>query len=568
MLSNAGSLVRFFVNAPHTTPATTATVVRKETLSLPRNNTATHTELFRSAPVVIGGKAVIGSWRRTNSGASSLDMGTILYANTGVNYVPAATTTATGSVTTSIATSSPIWAPPAVEFDDNLNPVYAFVPTGYVVTIADLNTGDQIQSPPLLVHATTPQSGNLTAAPDAGVSSRTVTALTNACLTIGNTTAVPLVNTTTQWKDTVDVAAAETYDNTITEAVYGYMKFAISGADLDPSNTGSPRAILNAVLELRCNSASNTGAKKLRSFRVSNNTSTGGAWDNTISSPTIRPRFENGTAFSLATLNANKAYELVGLAQTGPTFSNNSKPSWSAKGLVTAAGTYSFGLALEDRGYVNTASNNGMPNRTSAPQFGGATSGNPPKLTLELSANGLATPTMTAPVTIDSANRRIYAVNTNALYVTSYASPTYDVTSNPYDAASFIERKATFSDQTKTYFALTQLGRVFGPTSGGQYIANLTAPLFTGSAIYVQDHYSNATATTNQTAITAFTPAAAGAFAAPTFSHAYNLTTAAVGGNADAQRGGTYMCYDFAGRLYASTYSNTANAGRLWVISQ
>jgi hypothetical protein len=556
VLSNTGSLVRFFVDATRTAPA--PSITRKETFALPRNNTATHTEFFRSSPVIIGGKAVIGSWRRTNSGDSKLDTGNILYYNTGLNYIPDSATTAAGALTRTIPVSSPIWSSPAVEFDDDLTPIYAFAPTGYVVTIAELATGDQVQSVPLLVNQTTPQSGTLAGYNygASGVVPRTVNVATNGCMTVGNTTAVPLDSGT--WKDTSEVLAASVYDNTITEPIFAYLKFAVASTVLVEGGTN--RAILDAEITLRCNSSSN-GNKPVRVFRVSNDYSTGGAWNSTMASPASRPPFEDAVAFNLGNLNSHKAYELTPVG-AGIDFNNGTRYRWSAKGLVTAAGTFSFGFANEDRAFVNTASNNGQPSRNSAPVFDGGTSGgNAPELRLTLSGNGLTTPTMTAPVTIDSANRRIYAVNTNALYVMSYASATYDA-SAPYGTASFAERKANFGDLAQTYFALTELGRTAGPTGSGQYIANLTAPLFDGATIYVQDHHS----TTNTSAITAFGPPAAGALTAPTYSHAFNLATG-TGGSADAQRGATYMSYDFAGRLYAGTFSTTG-AGRLWVVSK
>jgi hypothetical protein len=459
--------------------------------------------------------------------------------------------------------SAPVWASAAVEFDNGLNPVLAFLPTGYVVTMVDLATGQQAQSVPLLVNQNTstgPASGSLLGYPygSSGVTTVTKQPVNNGCIAIADTTSLVLPLSGT-WKDLNNTYACKVYDGSDSTPIWSYMKYNVTTTDVTVG--GSTRAIIDAKLQLRCNSSSNANGSQnpnpLEAFRVSNNLSTGTAWDTTNMTPANRPPFEDGAAFTLSALNSHKSVELTNF---GNSFQNNQSYTASAKGLVTAGNqTYSFALAHTELPYINQAPNNGQPFKTSAPRFDGGTS---PALILTLSGQGLSTQTMSTPVTIDSANHRIYAVNTNALYCLSYASATGDPTATPYASLYFGERGTSFVDPAQTYFALTSLGQssTAGPVSASVYIANTTAPLFTGSHVYVIDHHPTTnTATVNDFSVSSGTNL-------PSYVSAYPLTSNA----SDAKRGATYMSYDTIGsKLFVGSYDPASTTtGRAWVLTQ
>ncbi|MFP5500977.1 MAG: hypothetical protein ACLGIN_00720, partial [Candidatus Sericytochromatia bacterium] len=218
----------------------------------------------------------------------------------------------------------------------------------------------------------------------------------------------------------------------------------------------------------------------------------------------------------------------------------------------------------------NTASNNGQPFKDSAPRFDG---GSDPTLILTLSGEGFSTPTMENPIAVDSANKRIFVVNTNALYSVPYYSPTYDGTANPYDPLSFGERKGSFNDPKRTFFSLTRLGRdTDSPGDDGplsldpkQYVSNITAPLFMGSKLYVQDNHPSY----NRTSINAFSPGTPSDATATGSAPVLDESLLLANGSGDADKGGTYLVYDRGGgKLFAGTFDTDSNAGRTWVLNQ
>lgn len=558
-LSANGTLHRFYVNAPHDAAATTWSIARVQTYALPVNNTAPYTEVFRASPVVIGGKVVVGSWR-SNSGNAALDNGSLFYYDTGLNGIPSsATATSTPGMSRVVNLASPVWAPAAVEFDSNtLSPALAFVPTGYVVSMVDLGTGNQAQSVPLLTSLNSasqggPASGVLSTYPygSAGIQIINKPPVTNGVITIADTAAATQLPN--GWKDLGETYGACTYDNSAAGnyPIWGYLKFFVSSTDVVVS--GTTRAILNAGIMLNCTAGSNTKGNAnpqplpVQMFRVNNNLTTGTAWDSTNMTPANRPSFEDGATLNMANLGTHASVEL---SNAGNSFKQNSAYLWIGTSLISASNqSFSFAMVSQDQAYVNSATNNGKPNRVATPRF------NNPQLYLMLSGQGLTTPTMTTPVTIDSWNHRIYAVNTNTLYALSYASATGDPTSTPYSTTYFPERANNFSDATQSYFALTNLGKSQGPVSGSAYVANDCAPLFTGSNIYVIDNYpGNNTASVNR-----FTPGLPPALQADT------VTLSSV---ANGKRGATYLVYDNVGaKLFAGSY-DPAGQGQCWVLTQ
>lgn len=344
----------------------------------------------------------------------------------------------------------------------------------------------------------------------------------------------------------------------------GLAKFDIAQADLVVG--GTERAIIDAKVELRCNSSSNSNGNlnpapdPLRSFVVNNNLSTGAAWTDANMTPANRPPFTDNAAFNHANLNGHSASEL---GNAGNSFQNGQRYTWSAKGLVSTVGTYSFGYAHPELPYVNSAPNNGQPFKTSAPRFDGSD-----KVVLRItrSGEGFSTPTMSNAVTIDSTNRRIYVLNTNCLYSVSYESPTYEA-ATPWDVTAFGERKAYFNSPASTYFHLTRLGQdLDSPGSAGplstvpskQYVANVAAPLYDGSKIWVMDNHP----AYNRTAITKFTPGT------PPVQADFSLL-ADTGG--EVKKPSSYLTYDWDGsKVIFGTFDSTAAStkGRVHVYTR
>ncbi|HEY9720380.1 MAG TPA: hypothetical protein V6D47_00075, partial [Oscillatoriaceae cyanobacterium] len=564
-LTQTGTLYRFSVNDPFGAvqgAPNAGTVTMSQSYAIPRDNTAPYTEYFRAGPVVIDGKAVITSWR-SNSTNSAYDNGNCIYYDTGVrSYNPGNTT---GMLLTKTTVSAPVWAPPSVEFDTTggaATPVYAFFPTGHTATMVDLASTNSTQSCPLLVDNTSRTSGAmfpLTYSLTKNTAS--ISATSSACLSVADSAAeTGLPN---GWKDLSNLEGCAAYSGDDPTPIYGYVQFTIQPSDLS-NGTGGYYPIVASSVDLRCSSGSNTkgnlNTDPLEVFEVSNNLSTGGAWTNTTVTPANRPTFPDGNAFNLANSTNESAYATFSLQ--GSSYKKNSTYSWAADALVNAVGTYSFGLVHPELPYVNTSAKKGQPFKDSAPYFNAGTS---PTLTLYLSSKSLSTPTMTTPLTIDSLNKRVYAVNTNTLYLLSYASATYDSASDPFVAASLSERLASFSSVFGTYFCMTSLGQnsSAGPVSGSTYVANLCAPMLsTNGDIYVLDNHP----TYNHVTLNRFTPPASSG-SAPALAASIDLTSTA----ADAMAPAAMMVINDTGKyLYAGTYDTAAgnNTGRAWILTQ
>lgn len=567
-INNSGRLYRMHMTALTGTPPQLS---NPDSYQLPLNTaSASYGELFRGGPVVIDGRATIGSWYK-HSTTSTLDRGYVYHFDTGVRD-PLATSGGAGTLTNKVALNGPVWAPPAVEVNDALTPVFAFAPTGYVVSMVDLATGDQAQTVSLLVDKTSVTSGTLAGYTYELAGNKEVTVapvasggVTDVCAIADDTTlSLPQGNLAGKpWIDVSGLYAAARYDGSVATPIWGYAKYRVTTDDVTVN--GTVRAILDAQIDLKVSSSSNANGNlnpdPLRIFRVANTLTTGAVWTAGTITPSTRPGFEGSGAdpFTLNNLNSHADVEFTPVGHNAESFKNGSRYLWSGKGLVTAPDAdYTFGLAHKELPYQNTANNNGQPFKDSAPRFAGS---GDPKLLITLSNNAIATPTMAVPVTIDSSRHQIYIVNTNALYTVSYASPTYDAAADPFTSTAFAERKLSFGDASKTFFALTSLGRNAGagPIESSRFVANRTAPLFTGTYVYVQDHHP----TLARTTVTRFNVGTAGA--AATYVDAVDLTAT----QALADRGATYMAYDYVGaNLYAGSYDADSNAGHAWMLTQ
>lgn len=548
-LGNDGKLHRFHVSAP---ASGAPTITKPNPYQLPVNTAGSYTEIFTASPIVIRGKAYVGTYRRHATDAT-LHLGNLYVYDTGCAVATTANTAGANQLT--VGLSGPVWAAPALEFDDNLVPRLAFVPTGYTLTMIDVASGDKGESAPLIVNQTLPVSGSLLNYPygTTGVSNLDKMWSGNGLITIADNaaTAIPTSGT---WFDKDRVFATFCIDGSDPTPIWAYLKFDIAQADLVVG--GTERAIIDAKVELKCNSSSNSNGNlnpapdPLRAFVVSNNLSTGASWSSANMTSATRPPFADGTAFSHANLNSHSASEL---GNAGNAFQTGQKYTWSAKGLVSTVGTYSFGYAHPELPYANTAPNNGQPFKTSAPRFDGSDKA---LLRITRSGEGFSTPTMSNSVTIDSYNRRVYVLNTNCLYSVSYESPTYEAGS-PWSTTAFGERKAYFNSPASTYFHLTRLGQdLDSPGNAGplslaptkQYVSNTAAPLFDGTSIWVMDNHPGY----NRTAITKFTPGT------PPVQADFTLLADT---NGEAKKPSSYLTYDWDGsKVIFGTYDSTANS--------
>lgn len=540
-------------------------------------NSTTYTELCRTGPVVLGGRAVITTWHKHASNAG-LDRGNVIYFNTGATGFTTATTA--GSLVRKVGLASPVWAPPAIETDNDLVPRLAFVPSGYVVAMVDFATGDRAETVSLLVNQTTPTSGVLSTY-DYGASGATdveIAPETGGAVSIANDTTTVLPRSGS-WLDTAQLYAAIGVQTSYkaTTPVWAYIRYYVDEAT-HLTVGGTVRAVLNARVKLTATQSSNRNGNQnsptplaVRSFLVSPYLAgTTTPWTQTNITPTNRPPFSDGLAFNFANLNSHSGTEL--LPNAGNSFRKNDPYYWSAKGLVASGDEhYSFGFAQENLLTDYEDGSNGQPHQKATPVFSGGTG---PGLVVTRSGEGLSNPTMSNAVTIDSFDKRIFAVNTNALYVIQYRSATYDGGASEWTTSAFSERRANFSDGAQTHYCLTQLGRTAGVTPittttiPKRYVDNVTAPLWTGSFVYVQDNHgvsnkstvSRFSAGTAATGIGALAPGSA-----PTQLDFVDLTAAA----ADAKCGATHLTYSPAGRLFAGTWDTTtgSNNGRTWVLS-
>lgn len=548
-LGNDGKLHRFHVAAP---ASGAPTITKPNPYQLPVATSGSYTEIFTASPIVVRGVAYIGTYRR-HATNSTLHLGNLYVYDTGCATATTADTAGANQLT--VALDGPVWAAPAIEFDDNLVPRLAFVPTGYTVTMIDLATGTRGDSPPLIVNQTVPVSGSMLNYPygTTGVSNLDKNWSTNGLITISDDQTVD-VPTSGNWFDKDRVFATFAIDGDDPTPIWAYLKFDVAQTDLVVS--GTERAIIDAKIELKCNSSSNATGNlnpapdPLRAFIVSNNLSTGAAWTNTNMTPATRPEFADGVPFTHGNLASHSASEL---GNAGNSFQNGQKYTWSAKGLVPGVGTYSFGFAHPELPYANTANNNGQPFKTSAPRFDGSDKA---LLRITRSGEGFSTPTMANAVTIDSLARRIYVLNTNCLFSVSYETPTYEA-GTPWSAEAFAERRAYFNSPASTYFHLTRLGQdLDSPGSAGpvslvpskQYVANAAAPLYDGTSIWVMDNHPGY----NRTAITKFTTGT------PPTQTDYTLLTDTGG---EVKKPSTYLTYDWGGsKLLFGTYDSTTNS--------
>lgn len=539
-VSATGVLNRFVCSSSGT--------ILAQSYTLPVAN-GTHTELCRSAPVVLNGRAVITTWRRHNTAPynSANDEGAVMYYDTGARTTSTAATS--GSSLRRVVLSAPIWAPAAVDVDNALVPTLAFFPAGPGAVMLDLTTGLYAQSVPLVVDSTATASGALSSYAYGTAGTSTITkypSANGAAMIYGNGT----VGTTAMY-------AAKQMTSANASQIYGYMKYNLTEAELTASNV--QKVITNATLTLRCNGSSNPlGIYALQSprlFRTHNQIASGAgaSWDSTNLAFGTRPPHMDGVAFdqTLANLSARSSWEL---SRTGtPIFLTGADYTWSAKGQIGLPNN-DYTLGMVHTQLLETPTLLGALLSVPAPRFvGGTAAATSPKLTLTVSQAGFANPTLSAPVSIDAVNKQIFVANTNALFKVSYAS-----TLN-----TWLDRAASFADDTKTHFALTNLGANASAspthTAGTRFVENTCAPLYDGRYVYIQDNHPGYL----RTSISRFTPGANGV--APSLSASLLLSDA----GADARATPPYMSYDYeSNRLMVATYSPSAAQGRAWVLNR
>ena len=362
--------------------------------------------------------------------------------------------------------------------------------------------------------------------------------------------------------NTTSVHAARQMSNGNANQLYGYIKFEVQNSDL--SVGGVTKVITDARLVLRCNQSSNAlgiyNPTPLRAFRVSNSLGLlgwGNDWNNGNLGYLSRPGHMNGQMFDQTAggLAANASWELT--PNTNNVYLSGSDYTWPARGKVGSANQdYSFGLvhtSLYETGVLL-----GLLSQPAPKFIGGHANANSPKLVLTLSNAGVANPTLSAPVSLDSLNQQVFVANTNALFKVSYASA----------ANNFAERAASLGDDSRTFFALTRLGLdTDSPGNAGplqmapsiRFVENTTAPLFDGSFVYVQDQHP----TFRRTSISRFSVGAVGA--APALS-ASALVSDALG---DAKLNTPYLVYDYESqRLMAASYDPVSAKGHAWVMNR
>ncbi len=126
-------------------------IANSQPYTLPRTNTASIQEYFRTSPIVFKGQLLIATWRDSVNGPS-FDRGSSL------SYYTNVTAPLTGpgpALTTRYNTSLnfPAYATPSIEIDASDNTVLGFVPAGNALTMIKLfGGGDKIESLPLVVN--------------------------------------------------------------------------------------------------------------------------------------------------------------------------------------------------------------------------------------------------------------------------------------------------------------------------------------------------------------------------------------------------------------------------------
>lgn len=535
-----------------TRAGTVNTITLADSYAVPYATPGGVTELVRSSPVVLGGKAVITTWRRSTAGPydHANDKGAVAFYDTKVTAPTTASTAGTAAqIVAPITIEAPLWASPAVEVNDALSPILAFVPAGTGVAMFDLVNGRVARSVPLVVDSTATASGNLGA--------YTYTSGTTALAAkYPKTNGVATINGLGTM-GTAQVYGAKRISSADANPVFGYLRFDLTDAELTASNV--LKAVFGATLTLRCDASSNESGAfhplPPRIFRAHNQLSsgTGADWTSANLAYATRPPHMDGTAFDqvAATFNARTTWELT---RTGTSvFVNGLDYSWNAKGKIGQAGQdYTIGFGHTQL-YESPSLFGGLVSEP-APRFlGGSVSANRPRLTLSVSNAGMTSPSISAPVALDSLDQQIYVANTNALFKLSYTNA----------ATNWVQGAASFSDDDQTRFALTSLGSnaSAGPlhTGSTRFVENTTAPLFDGTYVYVHDNHP----TYLRSAITRFTPGAAAA--TPSVSASLLLPN----GSSDTSGTAPYMSYDYeSNRLFVATYNASTSASRAWLLTR
>jgi hypothetical protein len=521
-INNAGKLHRFFVDARRT--ITTPSVYMAQAYQMPAS-TGAYVDRFRVSPLVYNGKVYVGYWR-DNIASALLDTGGVIQYDTGCTSPTADTTI--GSTIRNVGLSSPIYSPLALEFDDALNPILAFVPTGMTVTMIDLTSGNYSQSVPLVVDAKTPLRGSLEgyAYSASGVSTVDIPVEGNAALTMFQDGV----------KDTANVYGAARRTSGDTTQAYGYAKFAFENDDL--VEAGQLKVVTDAYLRLKCTGGSSLfgigATEPPRAYKLGNKVLLNQDWTNTNVSPLIRPTFESGMAFTNANLASQSAKRLEPFTTT--TYAVNTTYSMPARGQVGGPDTYTFGLAHTELYRDALLGFLGIVLWPAAPRFEASSA----QLRLTLSGAGFVNPSPINAVTINAATQEIYIGNTNALFKVSYAGTTFEA------------RASNFDTDRSTFYALSRIGQDLDtPGQGGptykvvgsvfRFVENCTAPLFDGVNVYFQDNHPKLI----KTSINAFIPGAPGV--APT------LGSYLVLNGTDSEVGPSHMAYDYeSDRLFVS----------------
>lgn len=520
------------------------------------SNTGGFTEYFRSSPVVLGGKAVVTTWRRSGTTNRADDEGALLLLDTQCRTITS-NTVAPGTLTR-FAVPDPIWAPPAVDVDNQLKPTLAFFPAGSGITMVDMLNWRSAQSVPLAVDNKAVTSGSLAnyAYTASGLGTITKTPATDAAAVVKQNNTV----------STAGMYGAKQVSTADANQVYGYMKFSLR--DTDVTTTGNVlRVVADARLDMRCTTSSNHhglyNPPPPRLFRTHNLTAggLGAAWTSALLPFATRPPHMDGVAFdqTAANLTARSSWELT---RTGTSiFQEGWDYSWQARGLVTTP-NQDVTIGMVHTQLHETPSLTGATMGLTTPRFVGAegTSATAPRLVLTLSNAGFSSPTLSPPVSIDARNRQIFVASTNGLFKVSYASATNN----------WVESAANFADDNRTTYALTRLGRdgdAVGQagvlhTTNTRFVENLTAPLFDGTYVYVQDNHPGY----GRTSVTRFLPGASGV--APSLSGTLAQSSILLdNGGSDAQLPAPHMSYDYESqRLMIATYS--ATGGRAWVVNR
>jgi hypothetical protein len=599
--TNTCSLRRWVVQVPVATPSA-PTVTLADTYSIPMITTAPSLEGVRVSPLVIGGKAMIGTWKK-NTTSSKLDIGQLVYYDTKCATQTTTSTSATAGTIRTIPVADPIWGMPAVDLDDNFAPFFVFVPTASAVTLIDVNGSQTGQCPPLLVDKSTVQTTD--------ASGGTVTPASSLHLYPYNTSGIvavdidPVVEGNGNYEAiTISGNATKLHDNNALtdlgkfysyrdydgtspyDSAYGYAKFYFDPAVQTVGTEPSPRGINKLTVRLNANNSSNPGCcgkaydptiPNLNAWLVKSTLTTGAAWTTTTITPGTRPTFLDGTTFNQP---GDTSHPLDMLPpdptnNVGNRFRSGNSYDWLADSLIAPGDTKTVGF-YDDNDEVGNGGNNGKPHNVGTPIFDNGGTSSRPKLHVELSAAGLFSPAMTVPVTIDAWTQQVYAVNTNALYRLSYQSFTY-TGANQYNPACVQECLSNFADDQKAFYALTALGSnaSYGPTFSSatapttRYVGNQCAPLLTFSSVFVQDNYMTNAGVYNRTTIREFNPGTvptASSYGTPPVATGTDqiLTTLA----ADAKGPGTYLVFDSdSTRLFAASYDPAAG-GRAWIMNR